>query len=304
MKSTKAVVANRKDFFTPNGCPIAIRTIQGDRAMQHEGDLTDIRHTHDFAELIIITNGGGNHWINGTNYQVSAGDIFLIQGNSEHYFTHRYGLSMFNVMFDESYLRDHLKTLYTMPGFNAFFLFEPTYRKRHHFQSHLHLDSEAMYPLRTCLHQMLTEQHESQPGFDLMLLSRVLEIFVIISREYSNTKNPKAKSLYRLGDLIAKLEKDYTQEWSVKRISAISAMAPSTLLPIFKSVTGYSPIDYLLHVRLSHAAEALLNTSDSITEIATDNGFADSNYFARQFRKFYKCSPREYRKHCQAYIIP
>ena len=73
-------------------------------------------------------------------------------------------------------------------------------------------------------------------------------------------------------------------------------MAPSTLLPVFKKVTGYSPIDYLLHVRLAKAGELLLKTSIPVSEIASDCGFNDSNYFSRQFRKTYGLSPRDYRK--------
>ena len=73
-------------------------------------------------------------------------------------------------------------------------------------------------------------------------------------------------------------------------------MAPSTLLPVFRKVTGYSPIDYLLHVRLAKAAELLLKSELSIFEIASECGFTDSNYFSRQFRKYYNSSPRDYRK--------
>ena len=72
-------------------------------------------------------------------------------------------------------------------------------------------------------------------------------------------------------------------------------MAPSTLLPVFKKVTGYSPIDHLLHVRLAKAAEMLLKSQSTVSEIAQDCGFADSNYFSRQFKKVYSLSPREYR---------
>ena len=292
-----AVVANREDFFTPNCCPIALRTIQGDKAVQHAGDLTDIRHTHDFAELIIITHGGGEHWINGTVYNVSEGDVFLIQGKSEHYFTKRRSLSMYNIMFDESYVREHLKSLYTLSGFNAFFLFEPTCRRTHHFQSHLHLAPESMYLLSPMLQRMYDEHKKTEAGFDLMLLSALLEILVLISREYAHCSNPKAKSLCRLGDLIAKMEKEYMQKWTLQRISRIAAMAPSTLLPLFKDVTGHSPIDYLLHVRLAHAAEMLLKTKNSIYSIAEANGFESSSYFARQFRNVFNCSPRDYRTH-------
>lgn len=292
----KTVVANRDDFFQKGGCPVALRTIQGDCPVQHEGDLTDIRHTHDFSELIIITGGGGDHWINGVSYPVSAGDIFLIQGNTEHFFQKRHHLEMFNIMFDDSYVKEHLHTLRSLSGFNAFFLFEPTYRRSHKFQSRLHIAPETMLPLKSELQQMLEESRDQPPGFDLILLAKALEIFVFISREYSLVKNPKARSLCQLGEVISMLEQRYKENWTIARISRIASMAPSTLLPIFKKVTGFSPIDYLLHVRLTKAAEQLLQTDASISDIASECGFADSNYFARQFRKCYNLSPRSYRQ--------
>ena len=291
----QTVTANRADFFPKDGCPIALRTIQGDLGTQHDGDLTDIRHTHDFSELIIITEGGGEHWINGVTYPVTAGDIFLIQGNTEHYFEKRHNLEMYNIMFDDSYLKDHLRSLRSLSGFNAFFLFEPTYRRSHKFKSRLHIQAETMRPLKTELQHMTDEMKAGHPGSDLILLAKALEIFVFISREYSRIGNPMARSLCRLGELISMLENRYKEHWTLGRISRIAAMAPSTLLPVFKKVTGYSPIDYLLHVRLSKAAEMLLKSESPISEIAQDCGFSDSNYFSRQFKKSYGLSPREYR---------
>ena len=291
----QTVIANRTDFFPKDGCPIALRTIHGDQRIQHEGDLTDIRHTHDFSELIIITAGGGTHWINGVTYPVTAGDIFLIQGNTEHYFESRHQLGMYNIMFDDSYLKEHLHSLRSLSGFNAFFLFEPTYRRSHKFKSRLHISPETMRPLKTELQRMTNEMKQNHPGNDLILLAKALEIFVFISREYSRIRNPMARSLCRLGELISLLEKRYREHWTIGQISRIAAMAPSTLLPVFKKVTGYSPIDYLLHVRLSKAAEMLLRSEKTISEIAQECGFTDSNYFSRQFRKNYNLSPREYR---------
>lgn len=296
MPGARTVIANRNDFFPPAGCPIALRTIQGDAPVQHKGDLTDIRHTHDFAELIVITGGGGLHWINGETYPVCAGDIFLIQGNTEHYFRERHELEMFNVMFDDYYLKEHLQSLRALPGFNAFFLFEPTYRKQHKFGSKLHISPVGMLPLKDLLQQMTNEVRSDEPGSDLMLLAKVLEIFVFISREYSVNNNPMVRSLYHLGEVISCLEKRYRENWTISRISRIASMAPSTLLPVFKRVTGYSPIEYLLHVRMAKAADLLRKSDASISQIAEECGFTDSNYFSRQFRKHYSCSPREYRK--------
>ena len=291
----QTVVANRADFFPEDGCPIALRTIQGDQPVHHEGDLTDVRHTHDFSELVIITAGGGEHCINGITYPVKAGDIFLIQGNTEHYFEKRYKLGMFNIMFDDSYFQEHLRSLRSLSGFNAFFLFEPTYRRSHKFKSLLQITPEAMRQLMALLQGMQDELENKRPGADIVLLAKALEIFVFISREYSRNKNPMVNSLFRLGEIISRLENNYTENWTIRKISKIASMAPSTLLPVFKKVTGYSPIEYLLLVRLSKAAELLQRTTKSISEISQICGFADSNYFSRQFRKRYNLSPREYR---------
>ena len=143
---------------------------------------------------------------------------------------------------------------------------------------------------------MVEEAREERPGGDLILLAKALEIFVFISREYTRVKNPMARWLCQLGELISLLENRYKEHWSVARISRMASMAPSTLLPVFKKVTGYSPIDYLLHVRLNRAAELLLKTASPVSEIAAECGFSDSNYFSRQFRKNYGLSPRDYRR--------
>ena len=292
----QTVIANRSDFFMEGGCPVALRTIQGDHHVQHEGDLTDIRHTHDFSELIIITAGDGEHWIDGETYSVKAGDIFLIQGNTEHYFEKRCKLGMFNIMFDDSYLKEHLRTLRTLPGFNAFFLFEPTYRRSHKFKSRLHISPGTMRTLMPLLKSMADEAEQNRPGSDLLLLAKVLEIFVFISREYTREHNPMVGTLFRLGDVISMLENNYTEHWTISRISRIASMAPSTLLPVFRKVTGYSPIDYLIQIRLAKGAEMLLKTQLPVSEIAQKCGFPDSNYFSRQFRKRYTLSPKEYRQ--------
>ena len=293
MGTVKAV---RSDFFPDEGCPIALRAIQGDAPVQHEGDLTDIRHTHDFAELIIITRGGGIHWIDGDSYEVIAGDIFLIQDNTQHYFQERHELEMYNIMFDDQYLAEHLRSLRSLSGFNAFFLFEPVFRRRHAFMSKLHLAPELMNTLRSSLIGILAEIRRGLPGCDLMLLSRVLEIFVLIAREYSRNSNSKAQTLFRLGEVISRMESHYSENWTVAKLSRIAALAPSTFLAVFKEAMGTSPIEYLLNLRMNKAAEQLIKSRKSISEIALNCGFNDSNYFSRQFRNYYNCSPREYRK--------
>jgi AraC-like DNA-binding protein len=56
-----------------------------------------------------------------------------------------------------------------------------------------------------------------------------------------------------------------------------------------------TPFKYLLEYRVEAAANMLLNTNSSITDIALQNGFETSSYFSRTFKTFMQCSPTEYR---------
>jgi signal transduction histidine kinase/DNA-binding LacI/PurR family transcriptional regulator/AraC-like DNA-binding protein len=63
----------------------------------------------------------------------------------------------------------------------------------------------------------------------------------------------------------------------------------------FTQETGLSLIHYVVRYRIQQAKQ-LLNTSDmSITDIAMEVGFSDSNYFSRAFRKEVGISPLAYR---------
>jgi len=62
-----------------------------------------------------------------------------------------------------------------------------------------------------------------------------------------------------------------------------------------KAISGYSCNEYIRNIRLNKAAQLLRNSDESIAEIAYKVGFKHYTYFARQFKKYFKQSPKEYR---------
>ena len=63
----------------------------------------------------------------------------------------------------------------------------------------------------------------------------------------------------------------------------------------FTTTVGQSPSDFVLARRLARAERLLLATEMSVGEIARLTGFANSNYFAKVFRKKRGAAPLEYR---------
>ena len=64
---------------------------------------------------------------------------------------------------------------------------------------------------------------------------------------------------------------------------------------IFKEYTGISPAQYQQQLRLAEAKERLANGTSSISTIAYDLGFANSNQLSTFFRQHEGISPRTFR---------
>jgi AraC-like DNA-binding protein len=64
----------------------------------------------------------------------------------------------------------------------------------------------------------------------------------------------------------------------------------------FKDTTGMTFWQYLNNYKVSKAVNLLINTSDSISEIAFNSGFNSIKTFNRVFKQVKGCSPSEFRK--------
>lgn len=74
-----------------------------------------------------------------------------------------------------------------------------------------------------------------------------------------------------------------------------AGISEATLARAFRAVTGRSPIDYLIELRLSHARRALRTSRATVGEIAAQVGIPDIYHFSKLFKKRVGCSPLQYR---------
>jgi AraC family transcriptional regulator of arabinose operon len=64
----------------------------------------------------------------------------------------------------------------------------------------------------------------------------------------------------------------------------------------YKELTGYSPIQHFIHLKMERACYLLDITSKTISNLALELGYDDPHYFSRLFKKVTGLSPRDYRK--------
>lgn len=294
----KSTIADGIHYFGLAGFPLAVRRVRTDteHTPSHPHDLTEIEHSHDFCELAIVTRGSAMHMLEGNAFPVTAGDVFLLQGRQRHYFYERQNLDLINIMYDPDKIALPENELRRMPGYCAMFMLEPTFRRQHRFASRLHLKRVPLAHVERLVEEMEHECDAVKTGHEVALRAKLLELMVYLSRAYTSTDSTEAHALLRVGNVIGALENDFAKDWKLGDLLKIAHMSRSNLMRVFRKATGQPPIEYLVRLRIQRAMELLRGTDLSVTEIALEVGFNDSNYFTRSFRKATSQSPRQYRQ--------
>lgn len=86
----------------------------------------------------------------------------------------------------------------------------------------------------------------------------------------------------------------YTQSISIEQMAHDLGYHRTYLSKIFKEYTGVTPIHFLLKLRMERA-KLLMQEQLTIEQVASSVGFTDALYFSKQFRKWFGCSPSEFR---------
>lgn len=278
----------KRDFFEDPTLPLQVYI----RDPQPEFPM----HCHGFDELVIILKGTAKHVIDEQEFPVRAGDAFMIAQNHEHQYMEMHGLALANILFDPSALGIAQWDIRALPGFHALFSLEPAYRTQHNFRSRLQLPERQLNQVNELIHDLTRETEQRNPGYRVMAKGLFMQLAVSLSRAYSSTPTEESLDLLRIGDAIAHIETHYTEKITLDELAKKSHLSKRHFTRVFQECIGRSPIDHLIHVRCQKAAELLKGTDRTITDIAFDCGFADSNYFTRCFRKTIGQTPRQYRE--------
>lgn len=277
-----------RDWFHPDGFPLAVE--------RRDPQEPFGPHTHEFSELVIVTGGHALHVTGRESWPIGTGDVFVIGGPRAHEYRDMQKLRLVNILFRPENLRLDLWDLPTLPGYHALFTIEPAMRRQRKFNSRLRLDPKELGIVTGHVEALEHELQTRTPGFAFTANTTFLQIVVFLSRCYSRSRSPDARAVLRIASAISHLEAHFDEPLDLDALAKRAHMSKRSFLRTFQSAVGSAPIGYLIKLRLSHAATLLRRTEEDITSAAFKSGFNDSNYFARQFRKAFGVSPRDYRK--------
>jgi AraC-like DNA-binding protein len=253
-------------------------------------------HEHDFMEIVIFLRGSTCHVSPAGRETVSAGDVLVIRPDEWHGYEGFLGLRLVNLHFKPEVLYRDSWDLASDAVFQTFFRLAPqTPRETNEPTRRIRLSAHGLMEAeRLCL-LLHDEQNSKRPGRAALAHALFFKLIVLIIREAQPEESHAPERLRRLAEAYAYLEANYREPLNLKDLAKRASMSVNQFLRVFREIHGSAPMTYIIGRRLANAHKLLLETKLSITEIAFQIGFSDSNYFARAYRKAYGSSPTEVR---------
>lgn len=119
------------------------------------------------------------------------------------------------------------------------------------------------------------------------------ELLLMIIQDFRSQKMA-GNSTMALETTIDYMVNNYHLHLTLSDLAKMAGLSTSHYARIFKKYVGYSPIDYLTHLRIDRAKELLAISDFRIKEISQSVGYEDELYFSRTFKRLVGVSPTQF----------
>lgn len=252
-------------------------------------------HRHDFVEIVFIVSGTGGHVTGEVRHDLAVGDVMVISNRRSHGYENTRGLSLINIMVREDAIREAERELGMLPGYHALFTLEPVRWRGKAFTSRLKLNAADLRLAVTWVDALEKEVLHGAEGGSFLAKNWLMLLIGLLARRYNEHDSSQADM--RLGRLMSLIDQEPARAFTLEEMARQAVMSQRSLLRHFREATGFSPADYVIRSRIRKAAGLLAHgdRAMTITDIAFECGFNDSNYFTRQFHRVMGATPRNYR---------
>lgn len=245
-----------------------------------------ISHQHSEIELIAMTEGEADFYIDSQSYRLKEGDVLIIPPYSIHRAeTASDTVTVYDcICFDLSLIWDEEITA----GLNSHTLSVTPIIKN---------DCAYAEKIKELIADGCRACEYGGAGWELEAIGSMCLIFGILKKNgcfFSNLQN-KNENLFaqKVFDYIAE---NYSTRISSTNVAGKFYMNNSYFCRVFKKTFGCSFSDYVLTYRLDKAKIFLNTTNLGVTDIAFMCGFNGCSYFSKSFRERFGSSPLAYRK--------
>jgi AraC-like DNA-binding protein len=138
-----------------------------------------------------------------------------------------------------------------------------------------------------------TKQESSALRRECLEYSRMTLSILQLEKIYSIKERPEEVGLDRL---TRKVKRNLKYKWTIKEMSHILSVSPSTLNRLCRKYHHHSAIDLVIKLRIEHSVQLLINNKNNIKSIANAVGYSSVSIFSKLFLKHMGIRPGAFRK--------
>lgn len=274
------VKKNKRDISNNN---INLRLLYACKTEKIHSVLPRVMHVHnDRLEIMLICEGTGLYTIGESKYSVDAGDILVYNSGVVHdeVSDPKAKIKSYCIGIDQLQLA----------GLDPNCLISREACPVIKVSGHFTLINSIFSTIYNELYHENEGAEETCHYLTQALITLLMQLFkerIPIKKESEQTLGERIKNY---------IDQNYNSEITLASISESLNISTYYMSHIFKEMTGYSPIQYIMRRRIGEAQTLLITTNHSITMVATMVGYDSSSYFNKIFSKSVGMSPKRYRE--------
>lgn len=250
-------------------------------------------HWHEEIEMVYVAEGRLELKIPSESFYVETGDAFVINSNVLHYAIAADYCKLHSLVFhptlilgneDSVFAKKYVRPLVSCHAFSgcAVSWFE---------------NAHVIQWFCSAFDAIVQEP----PGFEFVVRENLSRVCFFLTEKFKDElevpETLQSQDNLRIRKMLEYIQRYYFDDIKLADIAKAADIGERECLRCFQKTIQLSPIQYVLKYRIIRGAEMLLhNPENSISEIATACGFESPSNFSKIFKRFYKCTPREYRK--------
>ncbi|MBR3942150.1 MAG: AraC family transcriptional regulator [Clostridia bacterium] len=231
-------------------------------------------HWHDYFEIEFVVSGSGKQLLNGKEYTLESGTLYILTPNDFHAVYPDKPLTLFNVSFQSSELPFELIAPLTKGGGTCI---------------QCHSAESARF---ASIFNLLYDAKENIKHDDYF--KTILSGLLILIKNKLPTHDSVQYNAVQSAKLY--IQTNFRQNPSLTEIAKAVYLTPNYLCDKFRKETGKTVLEYLTAQKIKYAESLLKSTNLSVTDICFSSGFSSVSNFLRAFKMHKKTSPLAYRK--------
>lgn len=246
-------------------------------------------HKISFYVILLFTKNEGEYNLNFKDYEFKPGSLFTLRKDNIHKFYKNKGQGQL-LVFTENFILNHTNEIEAAKTFTLFneMLASPK----------LQLNKKEYQEVLDLVELIKNEYSEAKDDFSLSIIRNYIQVIITKLFRIKATKNSafnNRKHLTMFLQLQELIEKQCFKHKKVSYYANELGVTTKTLNNVTQSVLNKSTKSLINEVVILQSKRLIINTQDSLTEIAYKVGFDEPTNFFKYFRKYAGVSPSEFK---------